>query len=217
MKDQTIVYPVFLHSSFLCGDDFWKKIFEELAYGISPYGTFFDGNAICCRYKSQNFLFNFTNQTPIEVYTKLKLIFQSKLKLKSKLDHFNDKRIFLSVLSKQSCNEWVQIKKKNIKDILIEMYVIDMKNKHHLSVIQMKQLFSIIMLGFHFKLLTNKDIVYNIDTKRIDSIEGISISTKRIFLDRELQSTIELEMDRHTYIGNCDEYWNKYLCSLNIC
>lgn len=217
MKDQTIIYPVFLHASFLCQDDFWKKIFEELAYGISPYGTFFDGGAICCRYKTQNFLFNFTNQTPIDVYTKLKEIFQSKLKLKSKLDHFNDKRIFLSVLSQQSCNEWVQIKKKNIKDILIEMYVIDMKNKHHLSATQTKQLFSIIMLGFNFKLLTNKDIIYNTSITRIENIEGIVITHKRIFLDRELQGILELETDKQVLTENCHEYWNKYLCSLNIC
>ena len=47
---------------------------------------------------------------------------------------------------KENRQEWGSIRKKNIKDLLIEQYVVRMKNKHNLTLSQSKYLLSIILL-----------------------------------------------------------------------
>ena len=40
MIKNELVYPIFLKCCEISDDDFWKYVFEELAYGRSPYGTY---------------------------------------------------------------------------------------------------------------------------------------------------------------------------------
>ena len=39
-----IVYPVFLECCEFSVDSFWENIFEDLAYGKTPYGTYINKN-----------------------------------------------------------------------------------------------------------------------------------------------------------------------------
>ena len=79
---------------------------------------------------------------------------------------------------KEYRKSWSNIRKKNIKDLLIESYIIDMKNKHCLTIKQSRTLLSLIFIGMVFKVITVKDIVY--ENGCIKNIEGISFKKKQI-------------------------------------
>ena len=51
MRLLELVYPFFLKCCEYTDDIFWKFVFEDLAYGKSPYGTYITKNFLCCNYK----------------------------------------------------------------------------------------------------------------------------------------------------------------------
>ena len=74
-------------------------------------------------------------------------ILSNKEKVK-KREHFNDTENKI----KNCKQDWVNIKKKNIKDLLVERYVVDMKNKYSLTIKQSKYLLSIILATSNFNI-----------------------------------------------------------------
>ena len=50
-----IIYSIFLECSDFCTDNYWKNIFEDLAYGQAPYGTYISKGFFCCNYKNKEF------------------------------------------------------------------------------------------------------------------------------------------------------------------
>ena len=50
-----LVYPIFLECCKYTKDNFWKYIFEDLAYKKTPYGIYIYCDYICCNYKGKEF------------------------------------------------------------------------------------------------------------------------------------------------------------------
>ena len=56
MSANELIYPIFLEVCKYADEDiFWKYVFEDLAYGRSPYGTYITKNFMCCNYKGKEF------------------------------------------------------------------------------------------------------------------------------------------------------------------
>jgi hypothetical protein len=214
MKTNTeIKYPVFIEVSGFPTEQFWVVIFEDLAYGKCPYGTYFDGDTmICCRFKNKEFHYKFSNKPANIVHDELYSIFQDKLQLISKTEQSNKSIAFTKMLDDKNGKDWIDIKKKNVKTMLLENYVIDMTSKYELSALQMKKLLSIIMIGFQFKILLNNDVNYDIEKGIIIDIKGVSIKNNKIRLDNCIEVGLGLDASTDTeniiYMKDC---WDKYL------
>jgi hypothetical protein len=108
------------------------------------------------------------------------------------------------------CNlkvEWVDIKKKNIKNSLIENYVIEMKQKYNLTENQMKKLLSDIHLGFQFKLLTNKDVEYDIENCKITNIQGFEFNNKKVKFKTTIDTQMKLNISGDTSTPTMLSQW----------
>ena len=210
-----IIYPVFLECCEFSTDSFWENIFEDLAYGKTPHGTYINKNFFCCSYKNKEFSYKIERKDPIELYTDIYNLLTKKLgimshmeKIKKRIDfHETESRI------KEFRQDWGNIRKKNIKDLLVERYVIDMKNKHSLTVKQATYLLSIIFIAIVFKVITSKDIEYS--DNKIQNIDGIEFTTKKIIIKRniydiDISFSPEIFMDKKLMADN----WEKYLISL---
>jgi hypothetical protein len=181
-----IIYPYFLDCCMYATDNFWENIFEDLAYGITPYGTYISKNFFCCSYKKKEFSYKIENKDPKELYNDIyelltiKLgLYSNKEKAKKKFD-FESHEDDIKILK----NNWSNIRKKSTKDILIEKYVIDMKYKHNLSISQSKYLLSLIIIALMFKTINIKDIKY--ENGKILNIEGIDFNNNDIIFKRNL-------------------------------
>jgi hypothetical protein len=128
--------------------------------------------------------------------------------MKKKIDFYN-----IEEEIKESRKNWTSIRKKNIKDLLIENYVIDMKNKYSLTVKQSKYLLSVIFIAMIFKVITVKDIKY--ENGKIDNIEGIDIEKKKINLRRDIYN-VDSTTNRCIIIDSnlMSDNWNKYITSI---
>ena len=192
------------------------NIFEDLAYGKTPYGTYITKNFFCCSYKSKEFSYRIEKKDPLILYTDLYNLLTNNLgilsrkeKLKKQID-FNETESRI----KETRQEWANIKKKNIKDLLIETYVIDMKNKYSLTVKQAKYLLSIIFTTLTFKVITNKDIEYS--NGKIQNIEGINFKKHKIIVNRNIYNIIPSENGRlsTTLLDNkkvMSDNWNLFV------
>ena len=182
-----ILYPIFLECREYAIDIFWQNIFEDLSYGKTPYGSYISKNFLCCNYKKKEFSYKIeSNKLPKQIYNEVYFLFTDKLGLISNDDKLKKRKLFGEIENslKESRENWNNIKKKNIKEVLFELYVIDMKNKWSLSFKQTRFLLSIIYIGLIFKVITNKDIEY--EEGRIKNVKGIDFVHRNILINKDL-------------------------------
>lgn len=208
-----IVYPIFLECCSFCEDLFWENIFEKLAYGEAPTGSYINKGYICCTYKDREFNYKIVRKDPKVIYDELYHIFTTKLSILSMREKFKKKIEFqlLETQIKESRTNWFDIKRKNIKKLLIEQYIIHLKNKHSLSMKTTHHLLSLIMLSIIFKVITSKDIIY--DNNKIVDIKGISIVDNNITFDKDIFEIIDDSSGQKATknVRYLSEHWDKYL------
>ena len=175
-----IIYPFFIECCKFTNDIFWKSIYEDLAYGITPYGTYINKDFLTCNYKDKEFIYKIQKKDPKELYNDIYNLFKNKLSLMSR-NEIMKKKNDISISQEQTYEEWSDIKKKNLKEVLIEKYAINMSNKHNLTIVQTKYLMSLIFLSFVFKISTANDIIMK--NGKIESINGIEFEKGKIIKD----------------------------------
>lgn len=210
-----IVYPIFIECLQFTEDIFWENIFEDLAYGKTPYGTYISKDFLCCKYKKKDFSYKIERKEPKILYEEVYNLLANKLGLLSSEEKIKKKKLFheLETNLRQSGKNWIDIKKKNVKETLIELYVTKMKNKYSLTLVQSRYLMSIIFIAIVFKVITNKDIEY--ENGVIHSIKGIDFVKKQIIIEKELYKletsfAPDIVLDKKLMADS----WEKYLKDL---
>jgi hypothetical protein len=210
-----IVYPVFIECIPFTEDIFWENIFEDLAYGKTPYGTYISKDFLCCKYKKKDFSYKIERKNPKILYEEVYDLLANKLGLLSSEEKIKKKKLCneLETKLKNSGKNWIDIKKKNIKETLIELYVTKMKNKYSLSISQSRYLLSIICIAMVFKVITNKDIEY--ENGVIHNIKGIDFINKQIIVDKDLYKLeTSFAPDIVLYKNLMSDSWEKYVKDL---
>lgn len=213
MIERDIVYPIFLECCNFTDNIFWENIFDNLAYGDSPYGTYISKDFLCCNYKNKKFSYKIENKNSSIIYTEVYNLLKNKLGLMSKLER-NNKRLQMDNNLNIKKETWNSIKKKNIKSLLIEQYVIRMKNMYKLSIKKSKYLLSLIYICLLFKVVTNKDIIY--ENNLILDIKGIEISKNCVKINRNIYDNDDINNDDIIINNKLDmsDNWEKFIKEL---
>ena len=218
MPKNELIYPIFLECLEYTDDNFWKFIFEDLAYGKAPHGTYISKNFLCCNFKGKEFSYKIVENGSSEtIFNDIYEILTKKFRLLSSKDKILRKKNFENKEEeiKTNCsNNWNLIRKKNIKNALIENFVIEKKEKYILSDKQYRNLISTIIVGLFFKSIKSDDISYK--DSIIDDIKGISFDTGKIILDagiKNFNSTCLVEIPNTTVLMS--ENWEKYIYTLS--
>ena len=166
-----LLYPRLLECCDYTEDIYWKCIFEQLAYGKPPYGVYIYKEFLCCNYKNKEFSYKIDDDKNTEVlFNEIYKLFSDKLGLfseKQKLKYFDN----IEKSSNIVCDNWSSIKKKNHKNIFIEYFIINMKNKYELNDKQVVTLYNIILVGLMLHTIKPSDICYEKGfIKRINKI-----------------------------------------------
>ena len=210
-----LCYPIFLECCQYADDTFWENIFEDLAYGKCPYGTYISKDFLSCGYKKKEFSYKIEKKKAETIYQEVYGLLTKRLGLLSHREKIKKKKVFTDLEDSLSVNrkKWVDIKKKNMKELLIELYVTRMKNKHYLSAKQAKYLISIILIALVFKVITSSSIDYS--NGRINKIEGIDFAKKQVIIKRDLYS-LEVNFAPHIFVDKktMSDNWEKFLENL---
>jgi len=216
MSANELIYPIFLEVCKYADEDiFWKYVFEDLAYGRAPYGTYITKNFMCCNYKGKEFSYKIeVTKQPEVLFDEIYNLLHTKFGLLSDKDKIKKRQIFDSVNdNKDWNNNWNSIKKKNIKNIIIENFIIKQKTKNLLSIKQARKLLSLIIIGIIFKTITSDDIDY--ENGQINDIDGIKFEEKKICVTKNIcdfgsNLLPEIVIEKKTMSDN----WDKYISSL---
>ena len=179
-----LIYPGILECCEYTNDMYWKSIFEQLAYGKTPYGVYIFKEFLCCNYKNKEFSYKIDTEEkePEILFNEIYELFSNKLGLfseKEKLKCFDD----IEKSSNVVCDNWSSIKKKNHKTIFIEHYIVKMKEKYELSDAQIKTLYNVIILGQMLHTITGDDIQYKDGV--IKKIEHIDFKKGKVIYQKD--------------------------------
>jgi hypothetical protein len=211
-----IIYPIFLECSPHTTDTFWENVFEDLAYGKTPYGTYISKDFLCCSYRKKDFSYKIERKDAKQVYEEVYKLLNKKLGLSSPQEIVRHKKEFkeLEDSMRFSRSSWSSIRKKSIKELLVELFVTRMKNKYSLSLKQSRHLLSSIFMAMVFKVITSDDIEY--EDGGIQAINGINFSKGKVIIERGLYDinvnvTPTLVLDKKKRMS---DNWTKYLKDL---
>lgn len=208
-----LIYPFFIECISYTDDPYWKSIFEDLAHGSSPYSTYISKDVIICNYKDREFAYKIQRKPADALYKEVMDLFRQKLRLLSPSEILSNRDEMTNHYS-EICNDWSLIKKKNIKESLVERYAISMKNKYSLTIQQAKYLNDIIFLSLVLRVLLPGDILIN--NGIIENVNGIKFEPGKVILEfniYDIRSTVqqpEFIIDENLMISN----WNKFLTTL---
>lgn len=180
MSKFELLYPIFLMCLNFIEDNYWKVVYEDLSHGKCPYGLYIKNDYLCCNYKNKKFNYKIEDKDPHIFYTETFDLLKNKFGLLSNSDKETDKSKFLlhqQELLENTYDDWNNIKKKNIKLLFIEQYIIENQKKYNLSRSDCQKLLNIVLLGVLLKTITSNDIVF-VD-KKIKKIEGISFKQNK--------------------------------------
>lgn len=191
MKRKELVFPFLLHCCKYTENISWKNIFEDMAYGKAPYGSYIFKDTICCNDKGKKFSYKLNkNKDPKSLYTEIVSLIGEHLGIYSTSEIEEKKKLYENIEKSLGTNrdEWKRIRKKNIRDQIIEEYIIDNISLYNISIYKARKLLAIITLAFQFKILGNKEISYK--DHNIVSIDGISFKEGNVVYSSKLSILI---------------------------
>ena len=193
-----VIYPIFLKCiDYIGNDTFWKETFEELSYGNCYQGSYINKGFLCSNVKGKEFIYKFIDKEPDRIYQDVIKLFKDKLNIMSR----NDRKILIDEFEEVEKNlksikntDWVDIKKKSLKDILLQNFLIKAKKTYELSDYQLKKIYNSINLGLMLKSIKNTDIIY--EDGEIKEIKGIFFLQGKYRIDIDIYSGLDEEVSK---------------------
>jgi len=133
--------------------------------------VYFTKGFMCCGFKGKEFSYRVDPNIPVpQLFKEVKKILKSKLGIQSSSDILSSREKFEKTserLALNECNDWNLIKKKEVKCLLLENFIISQSKS--LNRMQQKKLLSSLMLAIQLKIINNEDI--NINEGRVVEID----------------------------------------------
>lgn len=220
MLKKEVLYPFFLEVCVFTQELFWKELFDNLAYGIPPNGSYIIKKNVndtletveflCCSIKTKEFSYKLERK-PVEVlYHEIKNLCLNKLLLVSNEDKIKKEQSFLNF--SKTDDVWININKKITKDSFYEQYVMYIKEKFNLSVKETKEFFKELKLALLFKTINSKDIIFQ--DGKITNINGIVFQKEgkqKFVFTKDIYKTNIQQIDVKKPKKHLIDYWNKHL------
>lgn len=189
-----IIFSIFLSVAEYCTDQFWKDLFENLAYGICPYGLFFNSSKLlCCKFKNKEFYYDFHNKTAKEIFLELTSILKTKFFISSRQEQSRQYKN-CDKLSLDNVQNWSDIRKKSLQLSLLENYILELQKKHNFSSKICRKILSNILIALQFKVISSNDVVFDSYKNQISTINGLNINehgirfeNKEMYIDLDVQ------------------------------
>ena len=207
---KTIVYPVFTKCAENCKDEFWKQLFEDLAFSKTPKNIIILSQQIVCTNGKKSFSkmcnsYDFSHKTYSQICEELIPFLQTNSSIFSTKDLKKKKKVIQDLkkeLSEQNNQKWQQIKNNNLKKIMILDFVIDVKNKYNWEWSHTKN-----FLNYLLNYIKRQG-----SSKKIEVVEGKILSIEGISIERfELDSFGDFSKENKYKSLKKDTRWEVYI------
>jgi len=196
-----ILFPLFLKCYDITTDIYWLNVFEKLAYGKAPFGTYIVDDTLRCSYKDREFIYFIDTTKDIRVvFKEITELLGCNLDMKSTYrDEVNE-----------PITSWSNVRKKNDKELYIQLYVIKLMKKYSLSITDVRELLFKIIIYTTLNYISNHNIIYN--NNFIDDITNIRIKDKKVIITKDR----DIPISKNTKVINkkLSSKWEKHLIKI---
>jgi hypothetical protein len=113
-------------------------------------------------------------------------------------------------------DDWVNVKKKMIRDTLLENFVLHKSSEYSLSIGIAKKILSILIIGLMFKTINSVDIEYH--DGYIHNIQGFVFYPKKVLVTRNIylktRSGMKSSQEDEPHVRSLCSLWPLYLHEL---
>jgi len=210
-----IVYPLFLGFMEHTADEFWKLLYENMAYNKFPHGVYMMKDHLCCFHKGKEFSIRIDDTMDrFVLFTNIHAFLTTKMGIQSEKEK---KEMKESIMYSQSVKD--ENTKRTIKDLTLTSFVIREGEEHHLSDIIIRRIFSLLIIGFMFKTILNKDVLFH-ENNEIRGIRGFEFDDRRVKITRDVvrirkNQVIAPLRDGQQESVKMSSHWVKYVQNLS--
>lgn len=203
-----IVNPIFLECKQLCENEYWKNVFEEMAYGKYPKQIYISNQTILSSNKKKNFSYQMRDQSPNDVMVNTISILTNFTDLISS-EEIKKKKDSNDAFKKDNWVLWKDIKRKYIKDVLIMNFCLELKKEYNLTAQKSASLYQ----GLTYRIYSGQITDIIMDDQKISVIPALEINpeTKEITYHEEFDSKLEQTHELEDYMHH---YYRRYLLKL---
>jgi hypothetical protein len=209
-------------------DPFWRYVYEDLSYGKCPYGLSLQKNYLSCYIRGKEFSYKIDadNKTPQTIFEELDVLLRDRAGILSEKEKMTERarlcRQRTTVPNKsasssvQKKEEWTCVKKKMIRDTLLEQYVLENSQKHNVTVAMAKRVLSLLIVGLMFKTITAKDIFYQ--NGFIKKIDGFDFEPRKIVVHKNVLhcKNYTPPSSEEAAAKPLHSYWTQYLEDMKV-
>jgi len=208
----SVIHPLFLEFTSHVRDDYWKLLYEDMAFGKFPSGVYIQKDHFCCFHKGKEFNVPLDSTDTFMLFTQIHSLLNSKMGIQSE----DEKRQMKEKLMLQTSVVKDDTPKRLIKDSTLTSFILREGAQSHLPDNVLRKVFSLFIIGFMFKTILVKDVIF--DGVDIQGIHGFQFSDKRVKIERNVlqlkKGQVFLETARPE-VNLLSSYWSKYLHSLS--
>ena len=201
--NKKILFIVLNRCVYLLKCPFWKKLLEYLSYGVSPDPTRLYINADQLIYKDDTHLLSCAiDSENIETTCNniVKLLCETDIiPIHKKINCIYSEKKDLDFTEPET--SWANIRKKTIKNCMIDMFVLNAMDAYNLNVTQAKSLLNKIKSAITFKRLTNDDIL--IEQNNIIFIHGLTFADNKFEFVFDLTNIQGYSDDNTISLSSC--------------
>jgi hypothetical protein len=175
----TLIHPVFLDiAGHVETDEYWKLIYEDMAYGRFPMGAYIQNNHFCCRKNDRECSLVLEGDT-FTLFTQIHSLLKNFLGINSEHDRLLHKS---KIPSEPKARD--ETTKKIIKDSVLTEFVIREGKRNNISDIILRKIFSLLIIGFIFKTILVRDVVFQ--DNDIEKINGFHFTPNKVRINKNI-------------------------------
>jgi hypothetical protein len=207
-----VQYPIFLEFAHHVKDEYWKLLYEDMAFGKFPGGTYIQKNYFCCFCKGKEFSVELIPKN-FSVFTQIHSLLSNDLGIRSEKEKLVLKE---NILHSQN----VKDPKRLIKDISLTSFIIKKGEQFRLPDNIIRKIFSLFIVGFMFKTLLLKDVVFQ--GNEIQDIRGFTFTDKKVRINKNILELKKPAIMEDTCIKNdshnnlLSSHWQKFTDNLSM-
>ena len=219
MNREDILYPVFLEFTHHVADEYWKLLYEDMAFGKFPGGVYVQKDHFCCFHKGKEFCVRLDITPVFDLFTQVHSLLHSKMGIQSDQEKTAMKEKIMQQYDQQQKNTDDQHPKRLIKDSIITSFVLREGEKYRIPDNILRRIFSLFIIGFMFKTILVKDVI--MVENEIQAIQGFHFSDRRIRIQK---NALHLKKNQVMDMGEVQRnepsllssHWQKYTSSLSL-
>jgi hypothetical protein len=202
-----VVHPLFLACKEHCPNEYWKGVFDDIAYGKYPKQIYVSGGMIQSSNKRKlSFCYSLKDKTPTVLVRDVIELLSNHTDLISN-DEIKKKKDSNEQYKKDIWFQWKDIKRKHIKDILLMDYCMDLRKEYGWTMKKTSSVYQALTLRIYGGQLTE----IRMHDQKILSIVGMEITEEgEVVFDKENEFRAEQIYPMEDYVYHyCKRYISK--------